>query len=130
MSRTCSSNYLDWNFSNFYSGRGYLLKVEEPASATFRPEKNFCHYIWHYSFFRSPENSFPRYFESIYYHAMYISIRHFSPKLVLWNESIYCTPIDRALKMRFKEGSADFYDQPFLGYEGFCKISCAVFWTK
>ena len=24
-------------------------------------------------------------------------------------------------------GRAAFYDQPFLRYEGFCKISCAVF---
>ena len=31
--------------------------------------------------------------------------RYFRPKLVHWNESVYCTPIDRALKMRFSEGS-------------------------
>ena len=29
---------------------------------------------------------------------------HFRPKLVHWNESVYCTPIDRALTMRFNKG--------------------------
>ena len=53
--------------------------------------------------------------------------RHFRPKLIHWNKSVYCTPIDRALKMRFNEGSGN---QPFLSYEGFCEINCAVFWTK
>ena len=27
-------------------------------------------------------------------------------------------------------GWAAFYDQPFLRYEGFCEINCAVFWAK
>ena len=36
------------------------------------------------------------------------NIRHFRLKLVHWNESVYCTPIDKALKMRFKEGSGNF----------------------
>ena len=27
-------------------------------------------------------------------------------------------------------GQAAFYDQPFLRYEDFCKISCPVFWAK
>ena len=34
--------------------------------------------------------------------------RHFRPKLVNWNECVYCTPIDRALKMWFSEGSGSF----------------------
>ena len=34
--------------------------------------------------------------------------KHFRPKLVHWNESVYCTPIDRALKMRFNEGWGSF----------------------
>ena len=34
--------------------------------------------------------------------------RHFRPKLVYWNESVYCTPIDRALKMWFNKGSGSF----------------------
>ena len=34
--------------------------------------------------------------------------RYFRPKLVRWNESVYCTPIDRALKMQFNEGSRSF----------------------
>ena len=29
-----------------------------------------------------------------------VSGRHFRPKLVHWNESVYCTPINRALKMQ------------------------------
>ena len=33
---------------------------------------------------------------------------HFRPKLVHWNKSVYCAPIDRALKMRFNEGSGSF----------------------
>ena len=34
--------------------------------------------------------------------------RHFRPKLVHCSESIYCTPIDRALKMRFSKESGSF----------------------
>ena len=34
--------------------------------------------------------------------------RHFRPKLVNWNESVYCTQIDRALKMWFNKGSGSF----------------------
>ena len=34
--------------------------------------------------------------------------RHFRPKLVQRNESIYCTPIDRALQMPFNERSGNF----------------------
>ena len=37
-----------------------------------------------------------------------VEIRHFRPKLVNWNETVYCTPIDRALKMWFNEGSGSF----------------------
>ena len=48
-----------------------------------------------------------------------INSRHFRQKLVYQNESKYCAPIDRA-----------FYNQPFLSYERFCEINCAVFWTK
>ena len=33
---------------------------------------------------------------------------HFRSKLVHWNESVYYTPIDRALKMQFNEGSGSF----------------------
>ena len=40
--------------------------------------------------------------------------RHFRPKLVQWHESIYCTPIDRALQMPFNEGSGSFLRPPFL----------------
>ena len=36
------------------------------------------------------------------------NIKHFRPTLVHWNESVYCTPIDRALKMRFNEWSGSF----------------------
>ena len=55
-------------------------------------------------------------------------IRHIRSKLVNWNESVYCTPIDRAFNMPFNR--AAFYYQPFLSYEGFYKVSCALFWTK
>ena len=34
--------------------------------------------------------------------------RYFRSKLVHWNESVYCIPIDRALKVRFNEGSGSF----------------------
>ena len=34
--------------------------------------------------------------------------RHFRSKLVHWNESVYCTPIDKTLKMRFNERSRSF----------------------
>ena len=34
--------------------------------------------------------------------------RHFRPKLVHWNESVYYTTIDRALKMLFNDGSGSF----------------------
>ena len=34
--------------------------------------------------------------------------RHFRPNWVHWNESIYCTPTYRPLKMGFNEGSASF----------------------
>ena len=34
--------------------------------------------------------------------------RHFRPNLVNWNESVYCTPIDRTFKMSFNEGSCSF----------------------
>ena len=27
-------------------------------------------------------------------------------------------------------GRPAFYNEPYLSYDGFCKISCAVFWTK
>ena len=40
--------------------------------------------------------------------GLHIYNRHFRPKLVHWNESVYCTPIHRALKMRFNEGSGSF----------------------
>ena len=38
----------------------------------------------------------------------YTSNKHLRPKLVCWNESVYCTPIDGALKMRFNEGLDSF----------------------
>ena len=56
--------------------------------------------------------------------------RHFRPKLVHWNESVYCTPIDIVLKMLFKEELEAFYDQPFISYGSFSRINCVVFWTK
>ena len=34
------------------------------------------------------------------------------------------------LKCDSTRGRAAFYDQPFLSYEGFCKINCAVFLEK
>ena len=34
------------------------------------------------------------------------------------------------LKCDSTRNRAAFYDQPFLGYEGFCKINCAVFLEK
>ena len=34
--------------------------------------------------------------------------RHFRPKLVHWNKGVNCTPIDRALKMRFNKGLGSF----------------------
>ena len=39
------------------------------------------------------------------------------PKIVHWNESVHCTPID----------SAAFYDQPFMIDVSFSRINCAVF---
>ena len=36
------------------------------------------------------------------------NFRHFRPKLVHWNESVYCTPIARALKIWFNEASDSF----------------------
>ena len=38
----------------------------------------------------------------------FICTRHFRPKLVNLNESVYCTPIDRASKMWFNERSGSF----------------------
>ena len=37
--------------------------------------------------------------------AAYNVFRHFSSKIVYWNESIYCTSIDRALKRKFNKES-------------------------
>ena len=34
--------------------------------------------------------------------------RHFRPKLFHWNKGVNCTPIDRALKMRFNKGLGSF----------------------
>ena len=34
--------------------------------------------------------------------------RHFGPKLAHWNDSVYRTPIDRVLKLRFNKGLASF----------------------
>ena len=47
--------------------------------------------------------------------------RHLRLKLVHWNESAYCTAIDKALKCDSKRGPATFYSQPFLNYEVFLK---------
>ena len=47
----------------------------------------------------------------IFHHGKHMETaisRHFRPKLVHWNESVYCTPIDRALKMWFNKGSGSF----------------------
>ena len=50
------------------------------------------------------------------------------PKLVNWNESVDCTPIDRAFKKcDSTRGQALFYNQPFLIHGSFSKINCAVF---
>ena len=55
------------------------------------------------------------------------NIRRFRLKLVHWNESVYCTPIDRALKSDSTRSRAAFYDHPFLSYEDFCEINSAAF---
>ena len=61
----------------------------------------------------------------------YIMTRHFSPKLVHWNQSVYCTLSDVALKKcDSMSGQAAFYDQPFLSYGSFSTISLVVFWAK
>ena len=39
---------------------------------------------------------------------LFYFIRHFRSELVNWNKSVYCTPIDRTLKMWFNEGSGSF----------------------
>ena len=52
--------------------------------------------------------------------------RNFRLKLVYWNESVYCTLIDKAFN-NSKTGRAAFCDQPLLSYESFSRISCAVF---
>ena len=36
------------------------------------------------------------------------TFRHFGPKLVLWNETVYCTPTNRVLRMQFNKWSASF----------------------
>ena len=53
-------------------------------------------------------------------------IRQFRPNLVHWNESVYCTSIDRELKIRFNKGSGNFppptiqcYIQQFFGSADF-----------
>ena len=51
---------------------------------------------------------FPGYFHYIYIYIFIHYIRHFRPKLVHWNDSIYCTPIDRALQMRSNDGWGSF----------------------
>ena len=57
--------------------------------------------------------------------------RHFRPRLVHWNESVYCIPIDRALKMRFNEGSSSFLRPVIPELWWFlCEINWANFWTK
>ena len=56
--------------------------------------------------------------------------RHFRPKLVHWNESIYCTPIDRALKMRFNKGSGQPLRATIPELWRFLWISCTAFRTK
>ena len=50
--------------------------------------------------------------------------RYFTPKLDHWN-----TPIDRALNMRFNDGSGNFLRTPIFGLWKFLKSNCAVFWT-
>ena len=50
------------------------------------------------------------------------------PKLVHWNESVHCTPIDRAFKKcDSTRGQAAYYNQPFLIHGSFSKINCAMF---
>ena len=43
-----------------------------------------------------------------YQNKYFYSIRHFRPKLVYWNESVCCTPIDRTLKMQFNNRLGSF----------------------
>ena len=49
------------------------------------------------------------------------------PKLVHWNESVYCTLIDRVFKKcDSTRGQVAFYNQPFLIHGSFSKINCNV----
>ena len=48
--------------------------------------------------------------------------KHFSAMLFHEDERVYCTPINRALKTQFNEGSAKFL-RP-------ARINCVVFWTN
>ena len=43
-----------------------------------------------------------------FHHSPTTECKYFRLKLVQLNESVYCTPIDRALKMQFNEGSRSF----------------------
>ena len=58
------------------------------------------------------------------------SINCFRPRLAHWNEGVYCTPIDRALKMQFNKRCGSFQQSRFLNYEIFSTSNCAAFWTK
>ena len=55
---------------------------------------------------------------------------HFRPKLLHWNKRVYCTPIDRALKMWFNEGSGNLLRPTIPALWIFWKINYAVSWTK
>ena len=90
------------------------------------PHGDFCVYF-------VPERKDGQCFQKIsscYKKVSYIMTRHFRSKLVHWNESIYCTPSNGALKIRFNEGSGAFNDQPFLSYASFPTINFAVFWLN
>ena len=55
---------------------------------------------------------------------------HFRLKLVNWNESVYCTPIDRALKMWFNEGSGSFLQSTIPDLWRFLWNQLRRFWIK
>ena len=59
-------------------------------------------------------------------------VSHFRPKLVDWNESVYCTPVNRALKMWFNEGLGRFLRPTISGVmKVFVKSNGQmVLWTK
>ena len=53
--------------------------------------------------------------------------KYFRPKLVHWNWSVHCTPIERSLKCDSTRSWEAFYDLRFLSYGSFSRINRAAF---